>query len=150
MSRLTGFAIKVAGAGGAATLLVLGAAGVLAQAASPAPTPAAGARAAAPATEAAVARRAIRGAVLESEADVLGLAPKALRADLRGGRTVAELAQSEGITESQFETKLVAALHPRLQTLVDHKVITQAQAGRTLDRISKGRIPFWNGIHTRP
>jgi hypothetical protein len=51
------------------------------------------------------------------------------------------------MTKEQFETKLVASLKPRLETLVDRKVITQAQADKTLDRISKGHVPFWNGAH---
>src|SRR5216683_3293230 len=29
---------------------------------------------------------------------------------------------------------------------VDHKQLTQARADRILDRISKGNIPFWDGI----
>jgi hypothetical protein len=37
-------------------------------------------------------------------------------------------------------------LKPRLEMLVEHKVITQAQADKAVDRISKGHIPFWNGI----
>jgi hypothetical protein len=36
---------------------------------------------------------------------------------------------------------------PRLEALVDKKEITQAQADKVLDRISKGYVPFWNGIH---
>jgi hypothetical protein len=26
-------------------------------------------------------------------------------------------------------------------------VITQAQADKALDRIAKGHIPYWNGVH---
>jgi hypothetical protein len=60
---------------------------------------------------------------------------------------VSDLAKDKGITKEQFETKLVANLKPRLDALVDKKVITRAQADKALDRISKGHVPFWNGIH---
>jgi hypothetical protein len=50
------------------------------------------------------------------------------------------------MTKEQFEIRLGANLRPRLEVLVDHKVITQAQRDRVLDRISKGHVPFWDGI----
>ncbi|HKC18946.1 MAG TPA: hypothetical protein VKE27_04880, partial [Candidatus Dormibacteraeota bacterium] len=68
---------------------------------------------------------------------------------LRAGQKVSDLARDEGLTEEQFEAKLVANLRPRLETLVDKKVITQAQADKILDRIAKGHVPFWNGIHRK-
>ena len=149
MNPLAAAAVKLIGAGGAAALLSVGAAGMLAQAASPAPSPSptAGANASTPDSHS--DRRAIRRAVIESEADVLGIPAKTLRADLRNGGTVAALAKVKGLTEEQFETRLVAVLRPHLETLVDHKVITQAQADKVIDRIQHGRIPFWNGIHRR-
>jgi hypothetical protein len=149
MNPLSAIAVKTLGAGGAAALLSLGLAGGLAQAASPAPNPTPSA-AATPATPGPHAdRRAIARAVFESEADVLGIAPKTLRADLRQGQKLSDLAKDRGMTEEQFETKLIAAVHPRLETLVDHKVITQAQADKAIDRISKGHIPFWDGVQKR-
>ena len=53
------------------------------------------------------------------------------------------------MTKEQFETRLIANLKPRLEALVDHKTITQAQADKVLDRIAKGHVPFWDGIHRR-
>jgi hypothetical protein len=91
-------------------------------------------------------RSAVRMAVIESEAEVLGVTPQTLIKDLRAGQKVSDLARDKGITQEQFEARLVANLRPRLETLVDKKVITQAQADRLLDRISKGHIPFWDGI----
>jgi uncharacterized protein YaiL (DUF2058 family) len=135
-------AVKTIGAAGAAALLSLGLAGGLVQAATPSPTPTA--------TDHRTDRRAVARAVFESEADVLGLAPKNLREDLRQGQKVSDLAKDKGMTKEQFETKLVANVKPRLAALVDHKVITQAQADRVIDRISKGYIPFWDGLHHRP
>lgn len=149
MTPFAAIAVKTAGAAGAAALLSLGLAGGLAQAASPTPTPtpAAGTSQAAPDPRA--DRRAIFRAVFESEADVLGLSPKTLRQDLRSGQKVSDLARDKGMTKEQFETRLIASAKPRLETLVDHKIITQAQADKAIDRISKGHVPFWDGIHRR-
>jgi len=149
MSPFAAIAVKTAGAAGAAALLSLGLAGGMAQAATPTPkpTPAAGSSQSVPDPRA--DRRAIFRAVFESEADVLGISPKTLRHDLRSGQKVSDLAKDKGMTEEQFETKLIASVRPRLETLVDHKVITQAQADKAIDRISKGHIPFWDGIHRK-
>ena len=149
MNPFAAIAVKTAGAAGAAALLSLGLAGGMAQAASPTPkpTPAAGSAQSVPDPRA--DRRAIFRAVFESEADVLGISPKTLRQDLRSGQKVSDLARDKGMTQAQFETRLIASVRPRLETLVDHKVITQAQADKAIDRISKGHIPFWNGIHRK-
>jgi len=149
MNPFAAIAVKTAGAAGAAALLSLGLAGGMAQAASPTPkpTPAAGSAQSVPDPRA--DRRAIFRAVFESEADVLGISPKTLRQDIRSGQKVLDLARDKGMTQAQFETRLIASVRPRLETLVDHKVITQAQADKAIDRISKGHIPFWNGIHRK-
>ena len=79
MNPLAAVAVKTVGAAGAAALLSLGIAGGLVQAASPNPSPSS--TTTAPATNH-PDRGAIARAVFESEADVLGLAPKTLRQDL--------------------------------------------------------------------
>ena len=146
MTPFAAVAVKAVGAAGAAAILSLGLAGGLAQAASnPTPTPTASTKA--PATDHRADRRAIARAVFESEADVLGITPKTLREDLRKGQKVSDLARDKGMTKEQFETKLIASVRPRLAALVDHKVISQAQADKVIDRISKGYIPFWDGLH---
>jgi uncharacterized protein YaiL (DUF2058 family) len=87
--------------------------------------------------------------MLEAEADVLGIKPEELRKDLKAGQKVSDLAKAKGMSEQQFAARLSAAVKPRLEQLVDHKQITQAQADRVLDRIAKGHIPWWNGMHHR-
>jgi uncharacterized protein YaiL (DUF2058 family) len=139
MTPFAAVAVKTVGAAGAAALLSLGLAGTLVQAATPSPTPTA--------TDHRSDRRAIARAVFESEADVLGLAPKALRADLKAGQKVSDLAKDKGMSKEQFETRLVANVKPRVAALVDQKVITQAQADKVIDRLTKGYIPFWDGLH---
>jgi hypothetical protein len=142
MTPFATVAVKTMSAAAAAAILGLG----VVQAASPAPTPTPSASTKAPATAHPADRRAIARAVFESEADVLGITPKALRQDLRKGQKVSDLAKDKGMTKEQFETKLIAGVKPRLAVLVDHKVITQAQADKVIDRISKGYIPFWDGL----
>ncbi len=149
MNPFAALAVKTIGAGTAAALLSLGVAGTLAQAASPSPSPSPTASAKHTKPDPHKDRRAIRLAIFESEADVLHITPAQLREDLRHGQTVADLAKDRGINKDQFAAKLVVNLKPRLETLVDKKEITQAQADKVLDRISKGYIPFWNGIHPR-
>ena len=134
MNPFAAVAVKTVGAAGVAALLGMGA--VSASTANPS-------------MSAHPDRRAVRAAVIESVADVLGIAPQTLVKDLKAGQKVSDLARDRGISEEQFETRLVANLRPRLETLVDKKVITQARADKLLDRISSGHIPFWNGSHRR-
>jgi hypothetical protein len=147
MNPLAALAVKTIGAGTAAALLSLGAAGVLAQAASPSPkpTPAAATKPTKPDPH--KDRRAIALVVFESEADVLHITPAQLREDLRQGQKVSDLAKDRGMTKDQFAANLAVSVKPRLEALVAKKAITQAQADKVLDRISKGYIPFWDGIH---
>jgi hypothetical protein len=146
MNPFAAVAVKTVGAAGAAALLSLGIAGGLVQAASPNPSPSSTTKA--PATDH-PDRRAIARAVFESEADVLGLAPKTLRQDLLTGQKVSDLAKDKGMAKELFETRLLANVRPRLVALVDHKVITQAQADKVIDRISRGYVPFWDGLHRK-
>src|SRR5216684_6885913 len=143
MTPFAAVAVKTVSAAAAAAILGLG----VVQAASPTPTPSPSASTKAPATHDRADRRAIARAVFESEADVLGITPGTLRGDLRKGQKVSDLARDKGMTKEQFETRLIASVKPRLAALVDHKVITQAQADKVIDRISKGYIPFWGGLH---
>lgn len=145
MTPFAAVAVKAVSAAAAAAILGLG----VVQAASPAPTPTPSASTKAPATDHRADRRAIARAIFESEADVLGIAPKTLRADLRKGQKVSDLARDKGMTKEQFETRLIASVKPRLAALVDHKLITQAQADKVIDRISKGYVPFWDGLHRK-
>lgn len=138
-SALFGTMVKLAGAATVAAALSLGVATTYAHAAKPVPPPAP-AKHHDPSDHALVAR-----AIFESEAYLLKLTPEQLRADLKNGQTVADLAK--GKNKDQFASALVTNLKPRLQALVDNHHLTQKQADKILDRISKGHVPFWNGAH---
>lgn len=94
-------------------------------------------------------RRAIAKAIFEAEADVLGTTPQDLHKDLKSGQTVEQLAAAKGMTKDQFADKLVAAVKPSLEKLVDAHQISQQQADRAVDRIQHGKIPFWDGVHRK-
>jgi hypothetical protein len=127
-----------AAAGAVAALLTMGVVG----AAPPSPTPSSTA-------DTHAARHEVVRAVVDSEAQVLGVKPEELRKDLKDGKKVSDLAKAKGMTEEQFAARLAAELKPRLEALVEHKQITQARADKILDRIAKGNVPFWDGIHRR-
>jgi len=148
MTPFTAAAVKLLGSGAAAAVLSMGVAGTLAQAATPSPTPTTSTTAPST-TDRHADRKLVRQAVLESEADVLGIPEGTLVADLKKGQKVSDLANDRHMTKDEFAKKLDATLKPRLEQLVDHKQLTQARADRILDRISKGNIPFWDGIHRR-
>ena len=149
MNAFTAVAVKVIGGTATAALLSAGVATGLAQAAGPSPSPSstAGSSTNQQNSDRKADRRAVRLAVLEAEADVLGMKPEDLRKDFKSGQKVSDLAKDKGISEADFETRLDAALKPRLEELVAHRQITQARADRILDRIAKGHIPWWNGVH---
>ena len=92
-------------------------------------------------------RRAVARAIFESEADVLGMKPEDLRAALKSGKTVEQLAAAKGLSKDQFADRLATSVKPALDKLVDSKQITQAQEDLVLKRIRAGHIPFWNGVH---
>ena len=144
MTPFTAAAVKLLGSGAAAAVLSMGVAGTLAQAATPSPSPSPAASTSI--TDRHADRKLVRQAILESEADVLGIPEGTLIADLKKGQKVSDLANDRHMTKDEFAKKLVANLKPRLAQLVDHKQLTQARADRILDRISKGNIPFWDGI----
>ncbi len=142
-------AVKTIGAAGAAALLTTG----IVSAASPSPNPtgtAAGQRQQQADNNARHHdRRAIRRAVIAAEADVLGMTPEALVSSLKEGKTVSDLAQAKGLTKPQFIARLLPDLTVRLDNLVDHKLITPAEAKKVLAWIADGHVPFWNGLHQR-
>ena len=147
MSPFAAVAVKALGAAGVAALLSVG----VVSAATPTPSPskptAAGTQQ--PSADTHADRRAIRRAVIEAEADVLGLKPEELVKDLKAGQKVSDLAKAKGLTKEQFAARLIVNLKPRLDALVDHKVITRAQADKVLDWIQKGHVPFWDGLRHR-
>ena len=145
MNPIVALVVKVASGGTTAALLTLGLTTGLADASTIAPTPTFDT--ASTASALAGVRDAVRFAVFEAEAAVLRIPPKAFRADLERGITVARLARERGLNKEQFGNRLVVNLKPRLAQLVHLRVITRGQADRVIDRIERGNIPWWDGLH---
>ena len=145
MNPIAAFAVKFASGGTAAALLTLGLTSGLADA-STTPSAPPSSSAAIPSAPASV-RDAVRFAIFESEADVLRIPQRAFRADLQRGVTVARLARERGMNKEQFADRLVVNLRPRLEQLVDLRVITQEQADLVIDGIQHGHIPWWDGLN---
>jgi hypothetical protein len=147
MSRVGAVAAKTIGAV-AAGMLSVGAVTAFAASPSVAPTRVVSASDTAKADKHS-GRRPVARAVLESEADVLGLKPSALVSDLRKGIAVAELARDEGLNKARFTTRLLIRMTLRLDMLVENDVISLTHAKAILHWISSGHVPFWNGTHLR-
>jgi hypothetical protein len=73
-------------------------------------------------------RRLIRLAGLRASAEVIGITPQALRADLKAGQTVAQVANAKGITTTTLVGDLTHDVDARIQQAVTNGRITQDQA----------------------
>jgi hypothetical protein len=104
--------------------------------ASPAP--------AAPAAPAMADQKAARQALLNAEAQVLGLKSQQLAVDLRQGTTLHQLADQKGLSQAQFDAALTAQLKPMLDQAVTGQQVTPAQEQRLLKQLAKG-VPNWDG-----
>src|SRR5258708_32553101 len=100
MAWLTAAGVKFVGAASVATLLSLGAAGVLAQSVPSATATSVSSKA--PASDRSD-RRAIAKAIFEPEADVLGIKPEPLRDDLKKAQPVSDLATPKGMTTQRSQ-----------------------------------------------
>jgi hypothetical protein len=89
---------------------------------------------------------AFRQALLTASASALGITDATLKADLRTGMTLSQIAaaQKPAVTEAQFRARLIANLTPVLDKAVTAKRLTPAQEKAILTRLQTGPIPFWN------
>jgi membrane-bound lytic murein transglycosylase B len=91
------------------------------------------------------AARALALALLQAEAQVLGIQPQQLRADFRAGTTVQTLAAQKSISEADFQTQLLADVKPLLDQGVRQGTITSTQEQSVLRRLGKV-IPNWSQV----
>jgi len=108
-------------------------------AASASPSPSVGGRSRA----ASPAARAMAAAVLEAEAQVLGVQPQQLRSELRSGTTLQALAGQRGLDEPQFASQLAAAAKPLLDKDVQQGTMTASQEQAALARLGR-TVPNWD------
>ena len=93
------------------------------------------------ATRAAVAK----SAYLTAAATALGITEAQLKADLKAGQTVSQVAAAQKVSEADFKTKVIAALKTKLDAAVAAKTITQAQEDAQLAKLQGAdHPPFWS------
>lgn len=76
------------------------------------------------------------GDILETVAEVLGLTPEDLSAELRDGKTVAEVAEAQGIDTQAIVDAVNAEIEQWVQEAVDEGRLTQEQADRILESLA--------------
>jgi len=69
-----------------------------------------------------------RGVLVEAAAQVLGMGTDDLLAQLRQGKSLAQVAQERGMSTDEFKSRLLAQVDQRLAQLVQDGRITQQQA----------------------
>jgi hypothetical protein len=92
-------------------------------------------------------RRVARRDYLEASAQVLGMKPEDLAKALKSGQTLSQLAAAKGMNKDQFADAVTKAIKPLLEKSVDNHQLTQREADRIVDALSKGRLPWWDGRH---
>ena len=76
-------------------------------------------------------------ATLKPLADVLGMAPQDVISALRSGKKVSDLAASKGMTVTQVQDKMLAAIKTRLDQAVKSGKLTQTQADQAYSKIQQ-------------
>ena len=78
--------------------------------------------------------------ILNGVAEVIGIDPDALKAELKAGKSLAEVAQAHGKTTDQLVAGLLARAKNRVDEAVANGKITAEQGQKILDRLAE-RLP---------
>jgi hypothetical protein len=91
---------------------------------------------------------------LAAAAETLGTTPKDLRAEIRSGKTLKEIAAAHGVSYDTVTSAVVAAVKADLDEAVKAGRITQARADRILERLERnlaeGRVRTPNSASPPP
>jgi hypothetical protein len=87
---------------------------------------------------------AFRPALLSAAASALGISDQTLKADLKKGMSLSQIAVAQNVTEAQFRDRLIAKLKPVLDAAVTNKKLTPAREQAIIKRLQTGPIPLWN------
>ncbi len=80
----------------------------------------------------------------DAAAKALGISSSELQDDLRKGQTLHQIADSKGISESQFRTALVRNLTPTLDQAVKDGKLTKDQETKILQGLQNSPLPLWD------
>ena len=72
---------------------------------------------------------------MQSAADALGLSVDDLMTQLRDGKSLADVAQAQGISTDTLKTNLLAKVKAQLDTQVSNQKLTQSQADNMYSKI---------------
>ncbi len=81
---------------------------------------------------------------LTASASALGLTDTQLKADLKAGQSLSQVAAAQHVSEADFRTRLIANLKPALDQAVANKTITSAQEQMLISHLQTGPLPLWN------
>jgi hypothetical protein len=93
---------------------------------------------------------AFRPALLSAEASALGISDQTLKADLKKGMSLSQIAVAQNVTEAQFRDRLIAKLKPVLDAAMTNKQLTPAREQAIIKRLQTGTIPLWNRPAHKP
>lgn len=93
---------------------------------------------------------AFRPALLSAAASALGISDQTLKADLKQGMSLSQIAVTQNVTEAQFRDRLIAKLKPVLDAAVINKQLTPAREQAIIKRLQTGTIPLWNRPAHKP
>jgi hypothetical protein len=85
------------------------------------------------------------GRSLDTAAQYLGLTDKQLRTQLRSGKSLAQIAKSQGKSLSGLESAIRSAVKARLDKMVQNKRMTAAQENQFLQQFDKSLPSLVNG-----
>jgi hypothetical protein len=85
-------------------------------------------------------------ALMSAAASALGITTDQLKADLKSGMTLSQIAaaQKPPVSQDEFRARLIANLKPLLDQAVTDKKLTSDQEQTILQRLQTGPIPFWD------
>ena len=87
----------------------------------------------------------VREPIHDTVSDLLGLTPEELHAEMRDGKSLAEIAAEQGITVEDLTDALLAAEAEILQEAVANEQITQEQANLMMERFESQIESMLNG-----
>ena len=85
-----------------------------------------------------------------ASASALGITETQLKADLKAGQSLSQIAGAQHVSEADFRTRLIANLKPSLDAAVTNKTITPAQEQAILKQLQNGTLPLWNASIKQP
>lgn len=79
----------------------------------------------------------VRDHTVEAAATVLGLEPEELLSELKDGKTMAEVAEEQGVTVDEFTAAMLPQVRQELDALVAEGKLTQEQADAVFERVEE-------------